>query len=359
MNAHVDRSGLDPRRELNPDELGLASMLSAPQVGRPARGVDLVMMAGLLGALALGGITFLAMSNQPKPAKHVAASAPSAVLQPYRPVETSALALPQMDTPAAPEEDVAFAEAQPAVVVPKQSASSPLVIDNTVGAEGRATAPGGAAMQGGESPEETLTSDELFSLRVGGTGGTAHAQSLANPGYTLVQGGIIPAVLETAVNSDLPGYARAIVSRDVRGFDGSRVVVPRGSRLIGQYKSGLAKGQSRVFIVWSRLVRPDGVSIDLGSPVMDEAGQVGLGGKVNRHFLQRSGSALLLSVIGGVASALTGGAAGALVINTGADTQSAAAQAMQTDANVAPTIKVPLGTPIQVFAARDLDFSER
>lgn len=357
MNAHVDKSGLDPRRELSPDDLGLASMLSAPQVGRPAKGVDMGMVAGALGALALGGMTFFAMSNDPKPAKHVAVSPPAVIPQPYRPIETPALALPPMEAMATPEEDAAPAEAVAEAV--DQSVASPLVIDNTAGAAGRVSGGSGVGQPPGESPVETLTADELFSQRVGGTADTAHAQSLANPGFTLVQGSIIPAVLETAVNSDLPGYARAIVSRDVRGFDGARVVVPRGSRLIGQYKSGLAKGQSRVFIVWSRLVRPDGVSIELGSPAMDETGQVGLGGKVNRHFMQRSGSALLLSVIGGVASALMGGGAGALVINTGADAQNAAAQAMQSDANVAPTIKVPLGTPIQVFAARDLDFSER
>ena len=189
--------------------------------------------------------------------------------------------------------------------------------------------------------------------------GSAHAQVLTDPVNTVVQGSIIPAVLETGLNSDLPGYARAIVSGDVKGFDGSKVMIPRGSRLIGQYKSGLATGQSRAFIIWTRLIRPDGVSIQLGSPVMDEAGQTGLGGKVNRHFLQRFGSAMLLSVVGGLAGVVSDSGANALVINTGSDAQGAAAQALQADARIAPTVKVPVGTPIQVFVARDLDFSDR
>ena len=78
------------------------------------------------------------------------------------------------------------------------------------------------------------------------------------------QGAIIGAVMETALNSDLPGYARAVVSKDVLSFDGSTVLIPAGSRVIGEYNSGVAQGASRIFIVWSRLIRPDGVSIALG-----------------------------------------------------------------------------------------------
>jgi type IV secretion system protein VirB10 len=173
----------------------------------------------------------------------------------------------------------------------------------------------------------------------------------------VVQGTIIPAVLETALNSDLPGYARAIVSRDVRGFDGSKVVIPRGSRLIGQYKSGVATGQSRAFIVWSRLIRPDGVSVQLASPVSDSSGQSGLSGKVDRHFVQRFGSAILLSVVSGLASSLGDGSSSTVVIGGSADAQSAAGQALASDSKISPTIRVPQGTPIQVFTARDLDFS--
>jgi type IV secretion system protein VirB10 len=171
----------------------------------------------------------------------------------------------------------------------------------------------------------------------------------------IAQGTLIPAVLETALNSDLPGFARAIVSRDVHSFDGSRTLVPRGSRLIGQYKSGLATGQSRAYIIWTRLLRPDGVSVQLGSPVMDERGEVGLPGDVNRHFWQRFGSSILLSVVAGATSAFSDGSSTVVVGTSGA--QSAASTALETDAKIPPTIRVPLGTPIQVFAARDLDFS--
>jgi type IV secretion system protein VirB10 len=184
---------------------------------------------------------------------------------------------------------------------------------------------------------------------------TTHAVALSDPGQIIAQGTLIPAVLETALNSDLPGFARAIVSRDVRSFDGSRTLVPRGSRLIGQYKSGLATGQSRAYIIWTRVLRPDGVSVQLGSPVMDEKGEVGLSGDVNRHFWQRFGSSILLSVVAGATSAISSGSSTVVIGTSGA--QSAASAALEADAKIPPTIRVPLGTPIQVFAARDLDFS--
>ena len=116
--------------------------------------------------------------------------------------------------------------------------------------------------------------------------------------HTAPQGTVIPAVLETAINSDLPGFVRAVVSRDVRGFDGTTVLIPRGSKLIGQYRSGVALSQTRAFVVWSRVITPEGVSIDIGSPGTDQLGRGGLEGETDTHFFERFGSAILLSVMG-------------------------------------------------------------
>lgn len=352
----LDRKARDPRLDLTPDELTHASVRAEPQVGKTAGGVDLGMLAGGAGALALGALTLVAMSGrQPskaEPVTPVGTPVVAAATQPAAPAALRAEAAPP--PPAQP-----VASAAPAVAVdPNQSRAQPLIIDNTDGlaALGPAKpAPAGEA----KTNVGALSADEQFSLRVGGDSGPARSESLGDPARTVVQGTMIPAVLETALNSDLPGYARAIVSRDVKGFDGSGVVIPRGSRLIGQYKSGLASGQSRAFVVWSRLIRPDGVSIALGSPVMDESGQTGLSGKVDRHFLQRFGGAMLLSVVSALPSALIGGSSTALVINSGSDATGAASQALSSDARIAPTIRVPLGTPIQVFAARDLVFESR
>ena len=76
-----------------------------------------------------------------------------------------------------------------------------------------------------------------------------------------------------------------------------KVLVPRGARLIGQYKAGVALGQSRAFVIWTRLIRPDGATVELSSPATDALGRGGLDGDVDRHFLQRFGGAILLSLL--------------------------------------------------------------
>ena len=182
--------------------------------------------------------------------------------------------------------------------------------------------------------------------------GSAHSRQLSDPANTIAQGTLIPAVLETAIQSDLSGYVRAVVSQDIRSFDGSQILVPRSSRLIGEYKGNLTAGQNRVYLMWTRLIRPDGVSIALASPAVDATGQSGIGGHVNDHFLQRFGSAILLSLLGGVSALGSGGAT--VVVGGG---QSAASLVAQRDGQRAPTVHVRQGEPIRVFTARDLIFA--
>src|SRR5690606_315696 len=100
--------------------------------------------------------------------------------------------------------------------------------------------------------------------------------------------------------------------------------------------------------------RPDGVSVALASPATGFDGSGGLPGKVDTHFFQRFGSALLLSVIGGL-STIGGGGSAAVIASGG---QSAASAAVQQNGQIGPTIRVRMGEPIRVFTARDLDFSQ-
>lgn len=174
------------------------------------------------------------------------------------------------------------------------------------------------------------------------------------------QGATIEAVMETAIDSDLPGYARAVISRDVLSFDGSATLIPRGSTVIGQYKSGVAQGASRVFVIWQRVIRPDGVSVMLASPATDELGRGGLGGKVDRHFLQRFGGAILLSVIdGGIAAgtaALTSTTGTGVFIGSATQATSVATEALRST-DLPPTVRTKQGAGVRIFVARDLDFS--
>jgi type IV secretion system protein VirB10 len=187
-------------------------------------------------------------------------------------------------------------------------------------------------------------------------GARARSGAFANRGTTVPQGTLIPAVLETALNSNRPGLARAIVSRDVRGFDGSRILIPRGSRLIGEYRSEVAAGQKRALVNWIRLIRPDGVTISIGSPASDTMGRAGIRAKVNSHFFERFAGAILQSAlaIGVNLASSSGSDNGTTVIVPGG--LQGMTQLLQ-PAQVTPTLSVKAGTSISIFAARDLDFS--
>src|SRR5207253_2776020 len=131
------------------------------------------------------------------------------------------------------------------------------------------------------------------------------ASAFANRSMTVPQGYLIPAVLETGFDSTKAGFARAIVSRDVHGFDGRNVLIPRGSRLLGEYKSTIAQGQKRAVITWTRLIRPDGMTIMMDSPAVDTLGRGGIPASVNTHFFARLGNALLQSTFA-IGQALAG-----------------------------------------------------
>ena len=185
-------------------------------------------------------------------------------------------------------------------------------------------------------------------------GRRASATRFANPAVTVPQGTVIPAVLETALDSNRAGFVRAIVSRDVRGFDGSRVLIPRGSRLLGEYKADLGQGQKRVFVQWQTLTRPDGVQIALDSPAADPLGRAGIGGKVDTHFWSRFGNAMLQSMLDiGVGLATRSAGGGTVVLGLPGSTQTLIQPQQESNK---PTITVKHGTSVSVFVARDLDF---
>lgn len=117
------------------------------------------------------------------------------------------------------------------------------------------------------------------------------ANTAPDAGRTLTRGTLIPAVLETAIDTKTPGYVRAVVSADVRSFDGRHMLVPRSSRLVGQYWSEMSGGQTRAYVIWTTLNRPDGTSVATG-PSQSAEGQ----------FMRRFAAASMTSVIGSPAN---------------------------------------------------------
>lgn len=218
------------------------------------------------------------------------------------------------------------------------SGGAALVFDTGAGSAG-------SSARGGTASALTPPGETVTRMR---------ASALANRSMTVPQGTLIRAVLETGFDSTQPGFARAVVSRDVRSFDGVNVLVPRGSKLIGQYRSEVTQGQKRAVIIWTRLIRPDGMTITIDSPAVDTLGRGGVAASVNTHFFARMGDALLQSTFG-IGSALAQRSISPVVVLSG--TTGAAAGQIAPVTNYVPTLTVPAGKSISVFVAHDLDFS--
>lgn len=194
---------------------------------------------------------------------------------------------------------------------------------------------------------------------------TVKAKQQTHTSYKIFQGKVIPAILETAVNSDLPGMVRAVVNEDVYGETGNIVLLPKGTRLVGQYNSQVATGQTRVYIIWSRAITPNNMDISLGSPNVNPLGEAGMEGEVDTHFWQIFGNSMLLSVIGAAASSVGAQNSNSQIGVYGNPYQTAVTQGilnssnsvLQNNINIQPTIHVSQGSVIKVFVARDLDFT--
>jgi len=364
----------DPRDDETTEVIDLASRTSYPAVANRRGTSDALGLAAgigfvaLIGAATLWGLNASSVSEETGVlAEETAAQAPPppASIVPVGTTPTDGLpsanaggGIP-MNDPApspvlsrAPGANVATAPglnpySSPTLVFDGGVAPSAAAANAAAAEAAAAGTPQNAAVPGAGAAGD-------FAARIGGVGGgPAVARQDVNPATTVTQGTMIPAILETAINTDVPGFVRAVVSQDVRSFDGSSVLIPRSSRLVGQYQSGLQAGQRRAYVIWQRVIRPDGVTVQLQSPATSFDGTAGISGDVDNHFFSRFGSAMLLSVIGGLTTVASGGAS--VILGGG---QSAANTALQQDGQRPPTIRVRMGEPIRVYTARDLDFAQ-
>src|SRR5262249_23677378 len=119
----------------------------------------------------------------------------------------------------------------------------------------------------------------------------------------LPQGSFIDCTLETAIDSTLPGMTTCITAADTFGADGKVVLLGRGTKLVGETRGQVRQGQARVFVLWTQARTPTGVVVPLASPGTDELGRAGLPGEVDRHFWQRFGAAMMITLIDGAVQA--------------------------------------------------------
>ena len=182
----------------------------------------------------------------------------------------------------------------------------------------------------------------------GGKEAVVGLRSIGDPSSVIATGTMIDAVLETPLDTARGGVARAIVSRDVRSFDGKRVLVPRGSRLVGEIGGDSDAGR-RVFLIWKTLLLPNGSSIAIDSPAADSSGAVGIAGRSGS--IGRAIGGLLRTVVD-VGATFIGARRGGIIY---APATASAGQLVGPPP--APRITVDAGAKIAVVVAKTLDFS--
>jgi type IV secretion system protein VirB10 len=220
---------------------------------------------------------------------------------------------------------------------------------------------------------------DFFSSGAGGAGGTGSATDMswrlgfqrhAGRPFELKTGAVIPGVLISAVNSDLSGALIAQVSQDVYdSATGRWLLIPRGSRLFGDYAGDVRFGQDRLFVSWKRIIFPDGSSITLGDMRgADQQGQSGFSDQVNNHFFRTFGSAVLMSLItagtsysvdrvNGSRSADEVSMQNEMTVALAQQLGEASMAILQKNLNIAPTIEIRSGYRFSVVVTKDLTFA--
>lgn len=185
----------------------------------------------------------------------------------------------------------------------------------------------------------------------------ARAQGLPTRRLLLPKGSFLDCTLETAIDSSLPGMTTCVTATDTFGADGSVVLLERGSKLIGETRGDVRAGSSRLFVLWTEARTPTGVVVPLASPGTDELGRAGLPGEVDRHFWDRFGAAILVSVIDGTIQAVVQRQrqGNSVILNPSSSTD-IMTEVLKSTIQIPPTVSKRNGDRIAVLVARDLDF---
>lgn len=194
------------------------------------------------------------------------------------------------------------------------------------------------------------------------------ARFINKPGALLVRGTYIRCVLETRIVTDVPGFTSCVVTEPIYSINGRSLLLPKGSKISGTYRSGANTGP-RVSVIWDRITTPNGIDVNMSSPGIDNLGGAGHPGDYNAHWGARISSALLISLISDAFkyAAAEHGPETTTITDSGLAVQSpyesATARTMERLANQAldgsrpPTVTINQGTVVNVYVAKDVDFS--
>jgi len=341
-----------------------------------------ILAIGLMSALGLGMLTWYyayavtrqnraRQGAQTQSTKQVQGDMPLPSIGRIDPPPPAAAAAPPQDLPAQPAplratplREIPLQVSQPSAAYgpPPEKTPAQLALERQL--SGVAFAPQSAASNAVSAgmalppAPESRESAELTALLRPTVTTAVRAQVLPTQRLLLAKGAFLDCTLETAIDSTLPGMTTCVLATDTFGVDGQVVLLERGTKLVGETRGQVQQGSARVFVLWNEARTPAGVIVPLASPGADELGRSGLPGTVDRHFWERFGAAMLVSVIdGAVQSAVQSsrGSSGTVIVNPSA-TQDVMTEVLKSTINIPPTVVKRQGDRIQVLVARDLDF---
>jgi len=334
-----------------------------PSVNRRSSG----KFSGRLGyAVIIGsGLLMLYFINSENKQKAQTPPRPQLIANRLPPLE-----IPQLPQPERPP--------QPQINIQPAEQAMPVPLDNSP-SNGRANAPswldrrmggslvlqtggGGARAEGAVSQDKVQKKSEdmdmtPLALKLKSTVSPGvSANILPDRNYLITKGTSLDCALETAIDSTVPGITTCRLTRDIYSDNGHVVLLDRGSQLVGEYQSGISDGHARIFVLWTRVKTPDGVVVALNSPGSDALGRSGHAGWVDRHFMERFGAAILMSLVKDSLIIAKNRNQTQFQIG-GGGTDQLAVEMLKETAKIPPTLYINQGDHIQIMVARDLDFS--
>jgi type IV secretion system protein VirB10 len=340
-----------------------------------------ILAMGLMTVLGLGALTWYYANAvlRPSHARQAAQAAAANRAQGDMPLPALGRIDPPLPVPAAAQ----LPTSPPPLMTSSPLSEVPLVVGTNPGAQptpppktpaelalerqmsgvvfaAQRAAPAASAPAPAESapPGTTQDTGSLSTLLRPSLTTAVRAQLLPSMRLLLPKGAFIDCTLETAIDSTLPGMTTCITATDTFGVDGKVVLLERGTKLVGETKGQVQQGAARVFVLWTEARTPTGVVVPLASPGADELGRSGLPGTVNRHFWERFGAAMLVTVIdGAVQTAVQSSRSGnGTVILDPSASQGVMTEVLKSTVGIAPTVVKQQGDRIAVLVARDLDF---
>ncbi|MCW0374421.1 hypothetical protein NG829_08135 [Xanthomonas sacchari] len=323
----------------------------------------LVFLGGIAALLILAIFWLVSGSSTPEPApkpRQEAVVAPAlpqtAAAPPVQPAEPVQLAEQPSLPPLPPMPTDTDTQMQSA---PRQERGPSLLERRMAGLQQDAGGQGLAGMMPGQEQGGAPMQQEQ----------ETSAKPIANPDGLLVRGTYIRCVLETRIITDFPGFTSCIITEPVYSINGRRLLLPKGSKILGQYGPAEPTGP-RMQVVWDRITTPTGIDVTLVGPGVDNLGSAGHPGQYSAHWASRISSALMISLLSDAfkwAAAEHGPKTTTTGLNSGIVTEqpyeSNTAQSIQRLADQAldrrrpATVTINQGTIVNVYVAKDVDFT--